>query len=79
MYSIKWLICKIFFSNHVIIFQANFNPSFPLLVLGVMGIIGGILTLFLPETMDQELPQTLQDGEEFGKDQKFFDFPCVKR
>ncbi|XP_075217415.1 carcinine transporter [Lycorma delicatula] len=62
-----------------VIYLANFNPSFPLLVLGVMGIIGGVLTLFLPETMDQELPQTLQDGEEFGKDQKFFDIPCRKR
>lgn len=51
----------------------------PLLVLGVMGIIGGVLSLFLPETMDQELPQTMQDGEDFGKDQKFFDIPCATR
>lgn len=43
-----------------------------------MGIIGGFLALFLPETLDQELPQTLQDGENFGIGQKILDFPCMK-
>lgn len=51
----------------------------PLLVLGTLGIIGGLLTLFLPETLDKDLPQTLQDGEDFGKDQKMWDFPCIGR
>ncbi|XP_043248699.1 organic cation transporter protein-like [Colletes gigas] len=51
----------------------------PLLVLGVLGIAGGLLTLFLPETLDKDLPQTLQDGEDFGKDQKMWDFPCISR
>ncbi|KAF3423478.1 hypothetical protein E2986_10608 [Frieseomelitta varia] len=51
----------------------------PLLVLGTLGIIGGILTLFLPETLDKDLPQTLQDGEDFGRDQKMWDFPCIGR
>lgn len=51
----------------------------PLLILGVLGIAGGILALFLPETLDQELPQTLQDGENFGIGQKIWDFPCIKK
>ena len=51
----------------------------PLLVLGTLGIICGLLTLFLPETLDKDLPQTLQDGEDFGKDQKMWDFPCIER
>lgn len=51
----------------------------PLLVLGIFGILGGFLTLFLPETLDMDLPQTLQDGEDFGKDQKMWDFPCISR
>lgn len=49
----------------------------PLLVLGVIGIVGGLVTLFLPETLDKDLPQTLQDGEDFGKEQKMWDFPCI--
>ncbi|XP_031370094.1 organic cation transporter protein-like isoform X2 [Apis dorsata] len=51
----------------------------PLLVLGTLGIICGLLTLFLPETLDKDLPQTLQDGEDFGKEQKMWDFPCIER
>ncbi|XP_072757432.1 organic cation transporter protein-like [Anoplolepis gracilipes] len=51
----------------------------PLLVLGVMGILGGLLTLLLPETLDKDLPQTLQDGEDFGKDQKMWDMPCLSK
>ena len=51
----------------------------PLLVLGIFGILGGLLTLFLPETLDMDLPQTLQDGEDFGRDQKMWDFPCISR
>ncbi|RZF45646.1 hypothetical protein LSTR_LSTR010597 [Laodelphax striatellus] len=62
-----------------VIYLANINPHFPLMVLGVLGIVGGILCLFLPETMGQELPQTLQDGEDFGRDQTFFDIPCIKK
>lgn len=51
----------------------------PLLVLGTMGILGGLLTLLLPETLDKDLPQTLQDGEDFGKDQKMWDMPCLSK
>lgn len=50
-----------------------------ILPLLVLGIICGLLTLFLPETLDKDLPQTLQDGEDFGKDQKMWDFPCIER
>ncbi|KAL6437617.1 hypothetical protein ACFW04_004202 [Cataglyphis niger] len=51
----------------------------PLLVLGIMGILGGLLTLLLPETLDKDLPQTLQDGEDFGKDQKIWDMPFLSK
>lgn len=51
----------------------------PLLVLGTIGILGGLLTLLLPETLDKDLPQTLQDGEDFGKDQKMWDMPCLSK
>ncbi|XP_050515589.1 organic cation transporter protein [Diabrotica virgifera virgifera] len=61
-----------------VVYLANISTSFPLLILGVLGILGGLLALFLPETLDQELPQTLQDGENFGLGQKMWDFPCIK-
>ncbi|OWR51600.1 Ectonucleotide pyrophosphatase/phosphodiesterase family member 4 [Danaus plexippus plexippus] len=58
---------------------ANISPDLPLLILGVLGIVGGGLCLLLPETMDTEMPQTLEDGENFGIDQKFWDNPCFPR
>ena len=30
----------------------------------------------LPETLGAILPETIEDGENFGKDQSFWDFPC---
>ncbi|XP_075988669.1 organic cation transporter protein-like [Anticarsia gemmatalis] len=62
-----------------VVYLANISQDLPLLILGVLGIAGGLLCLFLPETMDTEMPQTLADGENFGKDQKFWDNPCFAR
>ncbi|XP_069680629.1 organic cation transporter protein [Periplaneta americana] len=62
-----------------VVYLSNISPILPLLVLGTIGIIGGFLALFLPETLDKELPQTLQDGENFGKGQQFLDFPCCAK
>lgn len=59
-----------------VVYLSYISPIWPLLILGCVGIFGGVLSLFLPETMDQLLPQTLADGEEFGRNQKFLDFPC---
>lgn len=63
----------------IICVQANISSVLPLLVLGILGIVGGVLALFLPETLDKDLPQTLQDGENFGKGQRFLDFPCCSK
>ncbi|XP_065335595.1 organic cation transporter protein-like [Cloeon dipterum] len=62
-----------------VVYLGNVSPSLPFIVLGGMAIVGGFLALFLPETLNHELPLTLQDGEDFGKDQKFLEFPCCGR
>nr|CAD7264162.1 unnamed protein product [Timema shepardi] len=61
-----------------VVYLAVVSPALPLLILGGLGVVGGVLALFLPETLDKELPQTLQDGENFGMGQRLWDFPCVK-
>lgn len=62
-----------------VVYLSYVHLTLPLLILGVLGIVGGVLCLFLPETLDHELPQTLEDGEQFGSDQRFWEFPCCKR
>lgn len=62
-----------------VVYLSHVMPGLPLIVLGVIGIIGGILSLFLPETLNHELPQSLSDGEEFGRGQGMWDFPCCAK
>ncbi|XP_063994184.1 organic cation transporter protein-like [Diachasmimorpha longicaudata] len=62
-----------------VVYIAIISPVLPLLLLGLFGIIGGFLALFLPETLDKDLPQTLTDGEEFGREQELWDMPCFMK
>ncbi|XP_037052541.1 carcinine transporter [Bradysia coprophila] len=43
------------------------NLRLPLVVMGFLSVIGGFTGLRLPETLHHRLPQTLEEGEEFGK------------
>ncbi|KYN09242.1 Organic cation transporter 1 [Trachymyrmex cornetzi] len=44
------------------------NLVLPLVILGTISIIGGLSGLRLPETLHHRLPQTVEEGELFGKD-----------
>lgn len=62
-----------------VVYLSHITKELPLIVLGVLGICGGFLSLFLPETLNHELPQSLSDGEEFGRGQGMWDFPCCTK
>ncbi|XP_011201961.1 organic cation transporter protein [Bactrocera dorsalis] len=62
-----------------VVYLEKVSPVLPLVILGVLGIIGGLLALLLPETLNHDLPQTLTDGEEFGRGQSIWDFPCLTK
>ncbi|XP_017472036.1 PREDICTED: carcinine transporter-like [Rhagoletis zephyria] len=36
--------------------------------MGIISMIGGLTSLRLPETLHERLPQTLEEGENFGKE-----------
>ncbi|CAG7665288.1 unnamed protein product [Allacma fusca] len=43
------------------------SMTLPTTIFGVIAITSGLLALFLPETLNKEMPQTLEDGENFGR------------
>lgn len=54
------------------------NLRLPLFIMGFIVSAGGFTGLRLPETLHTRLPQTLEEGEEFGKDWSIKDcFQCV--
>lgn len=40
--------------------------------MGSISIISGIAASFLPETLNENLPQTIDDGDDFGRDLKYW-------
>lgn len=56
------------------------NLVLPLLIMGILSVIGGITGLRLPETLHYKLPQTVEEGEEFGKNWTMADcINCVPK
>lgn len=43
--------------------------SLPLTLFGIIAFVGGILTLFLPETLNTKLPETVEAAEALGRKQ----------
>lgn len=61
------------------ILKGRTNPALSLIVLGAAAITGGCLSLFLAETLGEDLPNTLEEAEQFGKNQSFWNCPiCAK-
>lgn len=45
----------------------SFDPKIPAFIFGVVSLISGLWVLFLPETNGQPMPESIEDGENFGK------------
>lgn len=53
----------------------NYDIRYPYFILGFIFLIGGFSGLFLPETLHNKLPDSLEEAKSFGKNQKFFSLP----
>ncbi|GFU00229.1 hypothetical protein NPIL_359771, partial [Nephila pilipes] len=49
------------------------HPAVPNLSYGFLALTSGLLALRLPETKDQKLPDTLEEGENFGNSPEVWD------
>jgi len=54
------------------------DPTIPAVIFGVVSLVSGLWVLFLPETMNQPMPQSIADGEIFGKGDTAFSL-CLGR
>jgi OCT family organic cation transporter-like MFS transporter 4/5 len=54
------------------------DKTLPYIVLGALSMIGGLLCLLLPETAMENLPESVHDAEQFGRNQRFCDAPCLR-
>jgi OCT family organic cation transporter-like MFS transporter 4/5 len=45
----------------------DFWKPLPYIIFGTMAVTGGLLSLMLPETVNKNLPETIQDGEHYGE------------
>ena len=43
-------------------FQSDVNPKLPMFIFGAMALIGGAVVFVLPETSDQPMSQTVEEG-----------------
>jgi len=54
----------------------NLSKTLPLVIFGVLGVIAGIVALWLPETLFSPMPQTVEQAEAWAEDYKIY---CCKR
>ena len=69
LYAIGGIICP-----YINMLDETWRPL-PLIIYGILAFSGGILSLLLPETLNKELPETIEDGETFAKKRSFIS--CV--
>ena len=59
--------------------KSTYSNTLPYIVLGSLSAFGGLVCLLLPETANENLPESVADAEMFGATQSFFHMPCLAK
>lgn len=51
-------------------FQAEIYKALPFFLFGGMSVASGLLVLLIPETLNQKLPDTVEEAESLGRPQR---------
>ncbi|XP_028045997.1 organic cation transporter 1 isoform X2 [Monomorium pharaonis] len=62
-----------------IVHLAVYSRVLPLIVMGSLSVAGALTSVFLPETLNIHLPQTVEEGEMFGADFKLWSCPTIPK
>lgn len=54
----------------------SFDPKMPAIIFAIIALISGFFVMFLPETLHKSMPQTIEEGEEFGIGDTCFTVMC---
>ncbi|XP_026666854.1 organic cation transporter 1-like [Ceratina calcarata] len=62
-----------------IVHLAVYSRVLPLIIMGTLSVAGALTSIFLPETLNIHLPQTIEEGEMFGADFKLWSCPILPK
>lgn len=57
---------------YIVLLGTSVDASYPYILTAAFGMFGAICSLFLPETLNQKLPESTEEVEEFMKKSKFW-------
>ncbi|EAT45535.1 AAEL003192-PA [Aedes aegypti] len=60
---------------YIVYLGTNYDIRLPFVAMGLIGLLGFFTSIYLPETLYQKLPDTMEEGRRFGKDQAFWSLP----
>lgn len=57
------------FAPYFVYLGTTYDIRYPYYILFILYLMGGLTALYLPETLHQKLPDSLEDAKRFGKNQ----------
>ncbi|XP_058467365.1 beta-alanine transporter isoform X2 [Malaya genurostris] len=60
---------------YVVHLGMEYDVRWPFILIGLMTTVGAVCSSFLPETLHQALPESIEQAQKFGKNQRFWSLP----